>query len=352
MAAISGAQPLISVVMINRNGGALLSRALYTCRLAIEHALDLEPRIELIVVDNDSTDAPMPVIHHELATAAFPWRIVPESRLGVNYARNAGLAAAGGDVIYFVDSDLEFDRHWMRALVHAVRTYPFARVYAGRVRVGHLEATPPDWLPVSGPLVRGSIVVHCDYGDEVIERLISDEHGPVGPNMGFRRDIFEEFGPFDTRFGLRPGSLVPGAESEFFDRLSRARQSFLYIPGAVVDHPLRKSQMTRAYFSKRLRGTGRATSRLRRLRGEQPKRAFGLTLYMVRQLASVSARWLMSCARRDHAAARFHARGNVDIALGFLQEDFAVWLADLKTRGTRASPPGTRNHHDRPASAQ
>ena len=338
--------------MINRNGGALLSRALYTCRLAIERALEVEPGLELIVVDNDSTDEPMPVINHELATAAFKWRVVPESRLGVNFARNAGLTAATGHVIYFVDSDLEFDQGWMTALVTAIRSFPGARVFAGRVRVGKLESTPPDWLPVSGPLVRGSIVVHCDYGDEIVERAIDDGHGPVGPNMGFRRDIFEEFGPFDTRFGLRPGSLVPGAESEFFDRLSRAGQTFLYVPGAVVDHPLRTSQMTRAYFSKRLRGTGRATSRLRRLRGERPKQLFGLTLYMVRQLAASSRRWLVSCARMDGAAERFHARGDVDIALGYLQEDFAAWIARFTTRGTRGSGRGTHNRHDRPASAQ
>jgi glucosyl-dolichyl phosphate glucuronosyltransferase len=345
-------EPLVSVIMINRNGGALLARALYTCRLAIEQALTLEPQLELIVVDNDSTDAPMPVINHELATAAFKWRVVPESRAGVNFARNAGLTAATGHVIFFVDSDLEFDRGWMTALVTAIRSCPDARVFAGRVRVGKLESTPPDWLPVSGPLVRGSIVVHCDYGDAGVERAIDDGNGPVGPNMGFRRDIFEEFGAFDTRFGLRPGSLVPGAESEFFDRLSRAGQRFLYIPGALVHHPLRSSQMTRAYFSKRLRGTGRATSRLRRLRGERPKQVFGLTLYMVRQLASSSQRWLMSCARMEGAAERFHARGEVDIALGYLQEDFTAWLARVTTRGTRGSGRGTHNHHDRPASAQ
>ncbi len=344
--------PLISVIMINRNGGSLLARALYTCRLAIEHALEIEPRVELIVVDNDSTDEPMPVINHELATAAFPWRVVPESRLGVNYARNAGLTAASGEVIYFVDSDLKFDLNWMCALVLAVRAFPSARVFALRVPFGKLEARPPDWLPVAGPLVRGSIVVHCDYGSNIVERPINDEHGPVGPNMGFRRDIFDEFGPFDTRFGLRPGSLVPGAESEFFDRLARAGATFLYIPGAVVDHPLRKSQMTRAYFSKRLRGTGRATSRLRRLRGERPRQLFGLTLYMVRQLASVTGRWIASCARFEGAAERFHARGNVDIALGYLQEDFASWVSRLTARGTRASTRGTRNRHDRPASAQ
>ena len=311
--------------MINRNGGAYLAPAIHTCRRAIERALPLEPRIEFIIVDNGSTDEPMPIIDAELAGAPFEWRVVPEEKAGVNFARNAGVAASSGDVLLFVDSDLEFDEGWLCAFVRAARDYPAAHVFAGRVRVGKLEAPPPVWLPVDGPFARTSIVVRCDYGDRIVERLIDDAAGPVGPNMGFRRDLFRQFGLFDTRFGLRPGSLVPGAESEFFDRLSREGVSFLYVPEAVVDHPLRASQMTRSYFTKRLQGTGRATSRLRRLRGERPRQVFGLTGYMIRQLLVATARWLLACLRFATPAERFYARGNIDIALGYLHEDYVAW---------------------------
>jgi glucosyl-dolichyl phosphate glucuronosyltransferase len=311
--------------MINRNGGSYLQPAIATCRRAIERALALEPRIELIVVDNGSTDEPMPIIDRALAGAPFEWRVVSESKAGVNFARNAGITGSSGDILLFVDSDLEFDEGWLCAFVNAARDYPAAHVFAGRVRVGKLEAPPPPWLPIDGPLVRTSIVVRCEYGDRIVERPIDEAAGPVGPNMGFRRDIFRQFGFFDTRFGLRPGSLVPGAESEFFDRLSRDGLSFLYVPGAAANHPLRKSQMTREYFTKRLQGTGRATSRLRRLRGERPRQLFGLTLYMVRQLMVATARWLLACARFATPAERFHARGNIDIAIGYLHEDFIAW---------------------------
>ena len=102
---------------------------------------------------------------------------------------------------------------------------------------------------------------------------------------------------------------------------------------ATVNHPLRKSQMTRTYFKKRLRGIGRASSRLRRLRGERPRQVCGLTLYMVRQLAEATGRWLSACVSVAKPAQRFYARGDVDIALGYLHEDFVAW------RGTVASKP-------------
>jgi glycosyltransferase involved in cell wall biosynthesis len=311
--------------MINRNGGAYLAPALATCRRAIEQARALAANIELVIVDNGSTDEPGPVIEQQLSGAPFAWKVVNEDQPGVNSARNAGLRTSSGEVLFFVDSDLDFDAAWLRAFVAAAADHPEASVFGGRVKVGKLEATPPDWLPVDGPLVRASIVVRCDYGDRVVELPIDDRHGPVGPNMGFRRELFQQFGWFDTRFGLRPGSLVPGAESEFFDRLARAGMTFLYVPGALVHHPVRKSQMTRAYFSRRLRGTGRATSRVRRLRGERPRQVCGLTLYMVRHLAAATTRWIAACAKLESPAKRFHARGDMDIALGFLQEDFIAW---------------------------
>ena len=193
------------------------------------------------------------------------------------------------------------------------------------MRVGQLEGPLPAWLALDGPFARTSIVVQCNYGDKRAELPITESSGPIGPNMGFRRNIFRRFGGFDTRFGLRPGSLVPAAESEFFDRLWRAEMNFLYVPGAVVAHPLRRSQMTRRYFRTRMHGIGRANSRLRMVRGQRPKRLFGLTLYVFPQLLGALARWVSACLALAPPARRFHAFCDISIHIGYLHEDFAAW---------------------------
>ena len=314
----------VSIIMINRNGGAYLARAVNTCRTAIEQALPVEPRIEFVVVDNGSTDGPEAEIERKQA-APFLWRIVHEPRAGVNYARNAGIENSSGDLLFFVDSDVDFDPGWLRAFLAAAADRPDATVFAGRVRVGHVEAPGPAWLALAGPYARTSIVVQCDYGDKVVELPLSESRGPIGPNMGFRRNIFRRFGGFDTRFGLRPGSLVPAAESEFFDRLWHSGMSFLYVPGAVVDHPLRRSQMTRRYFKKRMHGIGRATSRMRMVRGQRPKRLCGLTLYIFPQLFGALAQWVSASLTLAPPARRFHASCNISLHLGYLHEDFTAW---------------------------
>ena len=315
----------VSIIMINRNGGPDVPRAVRTCRTAIEEALPVEPRVEFVIVDNGSTDGPETGIERELRTAPFAWRIVNEPQAGVNYARNAGIESTSGDLLLFVDSDLDFDSGWLRAFLAASADRPEAQVFAGRVRVGRVEAPVPSWLAIDGPFVRTSIVVQCDYGDEVAEFPLSGSRGPVGPNMGFRRSVFQDFGGFDTRFGLRPGSLVPAAETEFFDRLSRTGMRFLYVPDAVVDHPLRRQQMTRRYFRTRMHGIGRATSRLRMIRGQQPKRLCGMTLYVFPQLLRALARWVSAGLTLAPPARRFHALCDVSIHLGFLHEDFMAW---------------------------
>jgi glycosyltransferase involved in cell wall biosynthesis len=315
----------VSIIMVNRNGAAYLARAVSTCRTAIEQALPIEPRIEFVLVDNGSTDGPEAAIEQELKTAPFAWRIVHEPQNGVNYARNAGIENSSGDLLFFVDSDVEFDAGWLRALLGAATDRPDAQVFAGRVRVGRVEAALPAWLAINGPFVRTSIVVQCDYGDAIAELPLSESCGPIGPNMGFRRNIFRQFGGFDTRFGLRPGSLVPAAESEFFDRLWRSGISFLYVPGAVVDHPLRRAQMTRRYFRTRMHGIGRANSRLRMIRGQRPKRLCGLTLYVFPQLFGAVARWVSANLTLAPPARRFHALCDISVHLGYLHEDFRAW---------------------------
>ena len=332
-----GQAAAVSIIMINRNGGAALQRAIGTCRLAIEQALSIEPRIEFVIVDNGSTDSPEVQIERELQTALFPWRVVHERQAGVNYARNAGIEQSSGDLLFFVDSDLEFDPGWLRAFVAAAAGHPQSRIFAGKVRVGRLETPAPEWLALSGPFARTAIVVQCDYGDKIVELALNDSCGPVGPNMGFRRNLFRQFGLFDTRFGLRPGSLVPGAEAEFFDRLGRAGLTFLYVPGAVVDHPLRQSQMTPDYFKARLHGVGRATSRLRMIRGDRPKRLFGMTLYVFPQLVAAVGKWIAATLTLAPPVRRFHALGDVAIHLGYLHEDFQTWRNGMSAPQDRST---------------
>jgi glycosyltransferase involved in cell wall biosynthesis len=66
---------------------------------------------EVIVVNNNSTDGTIAIAR------AFPFvRIITEDRQGVVYARDAGFAAARGDVIARIDADTVIPSNWIATL--------------------------------------------------------------------------------------------------------------------------------------------------------------------------------------------------------------------------------------------
>jgi glucosyl-dolichyl phosphate glucuronosyltransferase len=310
-----------SVIMINRNGGTFLRDALRTCRADLDVTWQSRQDFELLVVDNASTDDSLSVISTDLAPAHFQWRIVQELTPGLNSARNAGLREAAGDLLIFVDSDLRFHSGWLTAYLEAAVRHPEIEVFAGRVQVGLVEGTVPGWLDLTGPWKRSCIVVQADFGKDPAVFPLTADCGPVGPNMGFRRSVFERVGIFDIQFGLRPGSLVAGAEAEFFDRLARLGTSFAWVPDAVVDHPLKSQQISRRYFLSRLHGIGRVNARIAWIRGTPAKRMFGLTLYRFPELLHAIAVWISASLRGD-APEAFYYRGQISTLLGYLHEDF------------------------------
>lgn len=208
--------------------------------------------------------------------------------------------------------------------MEAEARHPEVEVFAGRVQVGLVEGVVPDWLDLTGPWKRSCIVVQADFGKDADVFPLTADCGPVGPNMAFRRSIFERAGIFDIQFGLRPGSLIAGAEAEFFDRLSRLGVSFAWVPGAAVDHPLKREQISRQYFLNRLHGIGRVASRIAWMREIPAKRLLGLTLYRLPELFHTAFTWLRAALWADSRQA-FYYRGQVSILLGYLHEDLIRW---------------------------
>lgn len=219
---------------------------------------------------------------------------------------------------------IRFHSGWLAAYLGAADRYPEIEVFAGCVQIGLIEGAIPNWLDLTGPWKRSCIVVQADFGKDPAVFQITPNCGPVGPNMAFRRSIFERAGTFDIQFGLRPGSLVAGAEAEFFDRLSHFDASFAWVPDAVVDHPLKRQQINRLYFLNRLHGIGRVTARIACMRGTPAKRLFGLTLYRVPELFCALLAWLRATLQADSCRA-FYYQGEVYVLVGYLYEDFIQW---------------------------
>ncbi|MEI6529177.1 MAG: glycosyltransferase family 2 protein [Candidatus Falkowbacteria bacterium] len=114
---------LISVVIPAYNEG----KNIEACLRSIKKQ-DYEGPIEIIVVDNNSSDNTAELARNEGASVVF------EERPGVIFARQAGTSMAKGDVIIQTDADTTFTPHWLSCIMETFSKNPEAIAVIGSFR--------------------------------------------------------------------------------------------------------------------------------------------------------------------------------------------------------------------------
>ena len=80
--------------------------------------------IEILVVDNDAQgSAREPIATLARAESDPPIRYIAEPRPGISHARNAGVAAAAGEFIPFLDDDEIASPHWLASFLTTARQF-------------------------------------------------------------------------------------------------------------------------------------------------------------------------------------------------------------------------------------
>lgn len=203
-----------SVVIPTHNGAPTLGAQLDALA---EQAADVD--FEVIVVDNNSTDA-TPAVVAAHADRVPGLRLEPaHAGAGVSYARNSGTHAARGEFILYCDCDDVVRPGWVRAMTEALED---ADLVGGVLDVTQIN--PPSVLKLSGGPPADSLPVAMRYLPYA-----------VGANLGVRRSLWEELGGFDE-------SYVGGHEEvDFAWRAQEAGRRIAFVPEAVIDYRLRGS---------------------------------------------------------------------------------------------------------------
>src|SRR4051812_20496788 len=139
---------------------------------------------------------------------------------GLNAARNTGIAETGGELVVFVDDDVEVRPGWLDALLGAARELRDVDVFTGpvfaRVEDHAFRTCGREGLPLT----------FLDLGAD-------DTEAPHawGANLAIRRGAFERVGRFDASRELY------GDEQEWQDRLRASeRPRIRYVAAAALDH--------------------------------------------------------------------------------------------------------------------
>ena len=220
--------------------------------------------VEVIVVDNNSTDDTAAAVQRAAASGPLPIRYVREARQGKSFALNTGLSVAQGDIIALTDDDVLPQADWLARLVANFRAHDVVFVF-GKVLPRWEVPPPPEMLTLRARDIWGPLAL-VDYGDETIRydpASFGRSRLPVGANLAIRRDAIDRVGGWRTDLGKVNNTLIAGEDHELCVRLYRAGlYSGIYDPAVAVRHLVPASRLTREYFRRWFYWHGRTMARM------------------------------------------------------------------------------------------
>jgi glycosyltransferase involved in cell wall biosynthesis len=268
------ALPKISVILPVRNEVRSLGRLL---EQLLQQAYPAD-RFEILIADGRSSDGTRELVERKASTAAVAIRVIDNPRIRSGAGRNAGVAAATGEIILFIDGHCEI---------------PSPHLLQDTVNL--LEETGADCLCRPQPLIA--------FSPQGVGRVIADArasalgHGrdsliynmnhsgfvhPASSGATYRRPVFERLGTYDESFDACE-------DVEFNTRVAAAGYKAYTDPRLSVYYEPRSS--FRGLFRQMMRyGIGRV-----RLARKHPESA-SLSQWAPAVLVAALAVGIISCA--------------------------------------------------------
>jgi len=209
-------------------------------------------QFEILIVDNGSTDGTKSA--SEKIRSQHPEhqiRYIYEPEPGLLSGRHRGALEAQGDILTFVDDDIEADVNWLQAIQESFGEST-VQLVGGR-NLPKYEVEPPEWLQwFWTECDQGcycSSLSLLDLGDQVLK---IDANYIWGLNFSIRKKALFELGGFHPDCLPQNLQHFQGDGETGLTRKAKERgYQAIYQPRALVYHQVSKERMTPAYFDKR-----------------------------------------------------------------------------------------------------
>ena len=325
-------KPLVSVIMPAHNTEQFVGAAIAS---ALNQTV---AQIELIVVDDGSTDGTRAVIESWCRRDARVRLLANGVAQGSSPARNSGMAAARAPFFAFLDSDDEWLPAFLQVQLSAFDEYAGASVVSGNA------------VSVGGPL-HGRPLRPVVRGRRRLSLLDMIEHeDSVNIMSVFRREVFDTIGGFDHGF-------CQSEDYDFWLRAATAGFVFVQTPEALVRYRRRPDGLSADELKMHAGIIAALTKALGRLEDRPAERAalerqiarFERQTLAVRAKTALRARefataatWFQALFERDRRPSR--------AALATLSRmaPSALWWADHLRRQLRRQPRQTLSGNGAP----
>jgi GT2 family glycosyltransferase len=249
---MSAAAPPASIVVPTRDRAGYLDVAL---RSFAPQAADLGAEV-IVVVDGYDPESVV------VAQRRGAHVIAHAEPRGPNAARNAGWQAAHGELVVFVDDDVEAPRTWLPALLAAAGAAPERDVFAGPIRAD-IEGGGPRSCGRDAPPI-----TTLDHGAADVDIAVG-----WSANLAIRRAALETVGGFDEAIPVGAGD-----EEEWQERYRSTGGRVRYVAAAGLEHRRVGPDATLRALARAQYRRGRAARRQDERKGVAPSRTAELRL--------------------------------------------------------------------------
>jgi ABC-type polysaccharide/polyol phosphate export permease/GT2 family glycosyltransferase len=256
------------------------------------------PPSEVIVVDNCGETEVRSLVEEILPEAQY----LIERRPGLDFARNHAISAARGDIVAFLDDDVQADPFWVLSIAESFSAFPEAGAVTGLILPLKLETHAQELFEANGGFGRG--FSHRILPDDSQKKfgfklpMIAEAIGVgSGCNMAFKTSVLKEMNGFDEALDTGP-PLPGGGDLDMFYRVMREGYEHIYEPRALVRHRHRRSL---AEVQAQLSGHYRALSAflIKALGAARGWAWFGVALFLVWRLIKPGYRLVRGLIGRD-----------------------------------------------------
>lgn len=252
-------KPNVSFIIPMFNAEKTIEQCL-TCIRNLDYP---ESKIQIVVVDNHSTDSSASIVK------SFGIDLLLKTEGNISRVRNHGANAATGEILAFVDSDCLVQPNWLNAALPALKDETVGAVGSGYAIPGKGTWIEKSWLSeYRGPNKPTNFV--------------------PGGNLIIKKDVFLKIGGFNE-------ALITGEDSDICNRITSHGNTILKVSGMINAH-LGNSKSIRHFLKKE---TWYGINMMDLLLENGPSKVFILSVLFIFSEASIVFSLLYSLSFRN-----------------------------------------------------